>query len=250
MAVKPFENPYADFTSFKNVTLDVIMPALSATGWKLLCCVIRQTWGWADPTSPTGRKQDDQLSYSQLMEKTGIKSPTTISRVIQENLVAGYILRHRVGVDVRSGKPLYAYSLNTEYEFSAPKTGVLSTPKNGQLSTPKNGYTKNKDKPTNGDGESIQLLTSIGIELSVAQALAVKPLADIRGWVEYASPRQGLTNPAGLVVKRLQAGIPPPRPSDVPTGGWVACKQCGILRPFDHLCADCGGCYACCACDD
>ena len=246
MADKPFENPYAKYTSFKNITLDVIMPALSANGWKVLCCVIRQTWGWVDPTSPTGRKQSDQLSYSQLMTKTGIKSKATISRAIKENLAAGYLLRGQVGADARSDLPLYAYALNTEYEISGSKTVPLSSSENEPHSSSKTVPTKNKEKPTNGDGV-VHLLESIGIESAIAEQLADKPAADIRGWVAYVQQGEGLTNPAGLVVARLKAGIPPPQLKA--STAWINCR-CGHQRPPTDQCEVCGKCFDCCDCDD
>lgn len=96
-----------------------------------------------------------------------------------------------------------------------------------------------------GDG-SVRLLESIGIQSTIAEQLAGKPLADIRGWVEYVQAGQGLTNPAGLVVKRLKAGIPPPQ-LQVSTA-WINCR-CGHQRPANDQCEVCEMCYGCCECE-
>lgn len=120
---RPFANPYEQFTPLDNLVFDQIMPRLSPNGWKILCVAIRQTWGYHDPTSPTGRKQSDQISYSQFMEKTGIGSKSTVSSAITENLEAGYLLRRQCGTDPRSGLPLYEYALNTEYELGGTESG-------------------------------------------------------------------------------------------------------------------------------
>ena len=96
-----------------------------------------------------------------------------------------------------------------------------------------------------GDGV-VHLLESIGVESAVAEQLADKPAVDIRGWVEYVQAGQGLTNPAGLVVKRLKAGIPPPQ-LKVSTA-WINCR-CGHQRPANDQCGVCGMCYGCCECE-
>ena len=155
---RPFANPYEYFTPFDNLALDEIMPRLSANGWKILCIAVRQTWGYYDPTSPTGRKESDQISYSQFMEKAGIGSKTTISRAISENLDAGYLLRWQCGTDPRSGLPLYAYSLNTDYELggtedgpqaSSPENGPHSGTESGPLSSPESVPTKESKERVN-----------------------------------------------------------------------------------------------------
>ena len=155
---RPFANPYEYFTPFDNLALDEIMPRLSANGWKILCIAVRQTWGYYDPTSPTGRKESDQISYSQFMEKAGIGSKTTISRAISENLDAGYLLRWQCGTDPRSGLPLYAYSLNTDYELggtedgpqaSSPENGPHSGTESGPLSSPETVPTKESKERVN-----------------------------------------------------------------------------------------------------
>ncbi len=65
------------------------MPTLSGNGWKVMCVAMRQTWGWIDPSSPTGRKQSDRISYSQFMAKTGIKGRSNLARALREGLI-GY----------------------------------------------------------------------------------------------------------------------------------------------------------------
>jgi hypothetical protein len=94
--------------------LDHIMPDLSPNGWKVLCAAMRQTLGWVDENSETGRKEKDCISYSQFMKMTGIKSSATLANAIKENLDKGYLLRepsqrHPQGFD---------YRLNRDYETS------------------------------------------------------------------------------------------------------------------------------------
>lgn len=224
--IKPFENPYNEMTMVKNVVFDHIMPALSANGWKILCVAIRQTWGWADPSSPTGRKESDQISYSQFKSKTGIKSDQTITRAIRECLESDYLLRFEIG-KAKTGKPLYAYALNTDFELITSKNeeiaitskfGVINTPKNEEMITPKNEETKEtKENKQSGGGvssvdqDALAALLEIGVTPDQAEKwVAANKPEDVIGWCEYVKVAGGITNPPGLVVAMLRDGAPPP----------------------------------------
>jgi hypothetical protein len=216
----------------KNAVFDVIMPELSPNAFKVLCVAIRQTWGWvADPGgNPNDRREWDRISYTQFMEKAGIGGRSTVSRAVSECLEAGYLLRHQVGTVKGTGKPIYAYSLNTDYELasspktgpgdpSSPKTGLEPSPKTGLEPSPKTGLTNTKEyKQTNGGGannKDIQTktttLTAFGVAKTVAERLAQeRSLEEIKGWLEYAARADGLNNPVAFVVARLRDGEDPP----------------------------------------
>jgi len=220
------------YTMFHNYTLDVMMRDLSPNAWKVLCLAIRKTWGWVDPTTDSGRKEQDRISYSQFMEGTGIRSRTTISQAIQECLEAGYLLRCQVGQDARSGKPLFTYALNTDFRpasspeigplVSSPVSGLLSSPVSGLLSSPETGLTKEKKQTKKRpvvavlsaeQQQALDALTSLGVDPATAKKLAgTCDPGDVAGWVSYAKKAQGLDNAAGLVVARLRAGEPAPAP--------------------------------------
>ena len=69
----------AGTTPFPDLLLDRLMPRLRDTEWRLLCVVVRQTYGWV---SSDGRpKQTDWLSHAQLRRKTG-RSSAAISLAI------------------------------------------------------------------------------------------------------------------------------------------------------------------------
>lgn len=121
--ITPFAEP--KYTQFDNDLLDYIMPRVSGTAWKLLSFIIRQTWGWADKNSLNGRKEWDQISYSQYRRGTGIKSDATIKRGLDELLELDYILRRP------AGKQEYEYRLNTVLEIEvedAPTKNVGASP--------------------------------------------------------------------------------------------------------------------------
>lgn len=109
--VKPLARP--GYTMFNNFIIDHFMPNLSPNGWKVLCVAIRQTIGWVDDTSGSGRKEKDRIAYSQFLKKTGIKSSATLNTAIQENLDKGYLLRD----PSPSHAQMFDYYLNQDYEI-------------------------------------------------------------------------------------------------------------------------------------
>lgn len=232
-----------------NAVFDALMPALSPNAFKILCVAIRQTWGWSDGAG--GRRQKDRISYSQFMEKAGIRSRTTVSRALTECLNAGFLLRMQVGTHQGTGSPLYAYRLNTECELGAraaclppgplsgpgspenepgpsPESGPGAGSGNG-LAGPEKGLdagsfsgltkTNRKQTTTGGDGltnhqtQVVAELVAFGISEGIATRLAhERRMDDIQGWLAYARKAEGVWNPQGLVVARLRAGERPPPP--------------------------------------
>ena len=152
--IKPLAKP--GFTMFNNYILDHIMPALSHTGWKVLCVAIRYTIGWADEDTESGRKEQDRIAYSQFLKGTGIKSSTTLSKAIQEALRKRYLLRRPSGTHAQ----MWDYSLNMDYEIEIETSSengqvVETSPENGEVppeTSPENGHTKESLKET-GDEE-------------------------------------------------------------------------------------------------
>lgn len=116
MKIKPLSRP--GYTMFNNYILDHIMPDLSPSGWKILCVAIRQTIGWVDEDTESGRKEADRISYSQFQTKTSLSSKT-VARGIKENLSKGYLLRS-VSPDHSQA---YDYRLNMDYEIDVETTG-------------------------------------------------------------------------------------------------------------------------------
>ena len=237
--IRPFEKP--SYTMFHNFAVDVAMPTLSGAGWKVLCVAIRQTWGWVDNESPTGRKLSDQISYSQFMEKTGLVR-STVARAIKECLEAGYLVRRKVGKDARSGNPLYAYALNTEYEVSSAKIEPLTSsakiePLSGtKIELPSGSKIEptketKKTKKDNVDGvvfvekeeredERVLLLLDLAqderkpLDLKIARAI-VEPynVEQVSNLVTYARKASSLRDPLAFGISRLRSGELPVMPT-------------------------------------
>ncbi len=112
---KPFD---PKVTAFTNMALDEIMPVVSPSAWKVICFAIRKTAGWADPESPSGRKESDVISLSQFMAGCGISRNTAMT-AIAECVQAGYLNRTPEGSSFR-------YSLNLGYNL--PDAGAKIEP--------------------------------------------------------------------------------------------------------------------------
>lgn len=70
-------------TPFPNLLLDRVMRFLSDTEWRVLCVIVRQTYGW--------HKSEDWLSHSQLKSQTGRES-AAVSRGIDTLVKGGLIV--------------------------------------------------------------------------------------------------------------------------------------------------------------
>lgn len=100
MSIKPF-NTDNGYTQFHNYVIDEIMPTLGPNAWKVLCLIIRKTRGW--------HKDEDAISYSQIMSGTGIKNRTTVSAALDELTTRGYVIANA------RGRRASTYRLNQDY---------------------------------------------------------------------------------------------------------------------------------------
>ena len=98
---------YSNATPFPNYLLNEVMPTLRDTEWKLLCVIVRQTLGWHDAKSG-GRKSQDWMTRSQLMQKTG-RNSEALSQAL-DSLVQGNLIE----VKSASGKPLPTTALRRQ----------------------------------------------------------------------------------------------------------------------------------------
>jgi hypothetical protein len=145
------------YTIVRNEVFDEVMPKVSYPAWKVLSAIIRATMGW--------RKTEDQLSYSQLMERTGIGSPNTLSTAIDELVSGGYVKKRG---DPRSGQS-NRYELNEEYVLILTTTASVDPPPDTSTASVEGGlqkvYTQNKSSK-----ESITSLTAGRQQTTVPKA--------------------------------------------------------------------------------
>lgn len=114
MKVKLF-NHQDQWTTFDNFIIDYLMPTLSPNAWKCLTVIIRKTIGW--------HKEQDELSFSQIMTLTGIRSSATVARALKE-------LEERQITKVdRPDDPWMSniYALNLDFEMDIKESSTLKT---------------------------------------------------------------------------------------------------------------------------
>ena len=94
--------PVIGTTPFSNFLLDRAMPRLRDTEWRLICVIVRQTFGWS--TGDGGRKQSDWLSHFQLKRRTG-RSSSAVSRGIDVLVRSGLVIvRDSFGRPLRTAR--------------------------------------------------------------------------------------------------------------------------------------------------
>jgi hypothetical protein len=215
-----------DWFAIPNHVMDEYMPHLSPNAWRVLCVVIRQTWGWiADPdTHPKWRREWDKISCSQFQKKSGIKTNTTVLKALNECMEKGVLKRRTEGTE--KGHSTYAYAVSRDWRpqeatdsSNEPVPGPVSEPIAGTDS----GHTKERvtDKSKSDDGltpeqaQGYDRLIKFGVWPSSAQRIArQRSLDQIQAWLDYATRKSGnLNNPPAVVAEGLRAGAPPPQES-------------------------------------
>lgn len=139
-------------TGIHNALLDVVMPELSATTWKILCVLIRQTTGWD--------RKEQGASYTSLMNGTGIKSKATIAACLDELKSYRYQLiaiqpgrqheesRYAVNRDVEIDwiPQNFAYSSGSKDEPLRQSSGSKNEPNYGSKNEPLNDLSGSKNE--------------------------------------------------------------------------------------------------------
>lgn len=113
--VEPFKETKRH-TYVHNYLFDTVMPKIKPNAWKVLCYIVRKTFGWEDGEG--GRKQTDQLSYSQLRKGTGIASDMTLHSALKELL--SYAL-----IKCEKGKQRDAHTYGLNLDYRSPSTEIV-----------------------------------------------------------------------------------------------------------------------------
>lgn len=208
MSGRLFDNPFSDSTIVKNVILDRIMPALSPAGWKVLCVALRQTWGGFDPTSSSGHTAEADISYSQFVEKTGLRERDVITGALQECLEAGYLVVRQMEQDAQTGEPSYAYALNTAFEMREAEIALPSAAVKEDVIA----------FPSPEHESAFQVLMDFGREMGVDPdpALAGQAVTDnapetVLAWVETGQEMTHLESAQRFqtILQRILDRVPP-----------------------------------------
>lgn len=76
-----------NYTQCPNIFFDEILKSLSGSETKIFCVIMRKTFGW--------QKSSDRISYSQIMEMSGIMSKATVNDAIKSLETKGYVIAER-----------------------------------------------------------------------------------------------------------------------------------------------------------
>lgn len=93
-----------NYTQCPNVFFDEILKDISGAEAKVFCVIMRKTFGW--------QKSRDRISYSQIMDMSGIASRETVSKAIKGLEKRGCVIAERVGqsitfcVNVQKNEPV------------------------------------------------------------------------------------------------------------------------------------------------
>jgi hypothetical protein len=182
--IRPFAYPEDQFVKMHNALFDIIMPVLPPYAWKILCVVVRETFGRQNK-SIKGDSGFKELGYRAIADKIGAGSSDTVQDAL-EILVGSNCLTLNQGVSflANSYRINPALELNSRSHFeaivdpiiakvsakrkaqrderktkkieaSAPETGAACVPENGAgrvpASAPETGAGENSfTAPENG----------------------------------------------------------------------------------------------------
>lgn len=209
--VCPFEEQ-GHYTVVHDAVFDVLMRVVPNSAFKIIMLIIRQTRGW--------KKDSNWLTYDQIRAGTGIKSDTTVSKML------GYLERNKMILVRRVRRPDGRqeptwYALNTGYWIAVDEhgnawipedektipAGIEPTSENGvgterdaEKPTPKNGT---GPTPKNGDTITTEFLKNTEPPVAFAST--------------RASERESEQKPKEQGVPQEQVLSSPPAKADEPS---------------------------------
>jgi len=142
--VKPFAEQ-GNWTQMHNLLIDIVMPGVSDSTWKVLCFMVRHTKGM--------HKKHQGLSYDDIMAGTGIASRSTVSRALAELLNpalfgSAVIVKKDAAARGISRRTPTRYALNPAFRLAVERP--VRSPKIEPSRSPNNGLPKKVRSPNNG----------------------------------------------------------------------------------------------------
>ena len=187
-----------------------LIPELEEAELRIMLVIYRHTLGW--------KREQDDLSYSQLLDETGLGSRTTISKSLVKLEKRGLITRRKKRVTAQTVQvfpftpvlPLgLVHSVDSESPVSGPPlVHSVDSQKKPTKKTFKETNTIVKFSPD--QVESLALVVGGGVDQKIARRLIL--LAWSRGRqadyiqriVGYVSSLQNVKNPAGMIVSLIE----------------------------------------------
>ena len=174
-----------NYTQIPNVYFDEIMQTLNQTENIVFLVIMRKTFGW--------HKKRDKISYSQIMELTGIKSRTTVSTALKGLLEKGLIETQKAGQLIS-----YTVSINGPVQNIDQSKNCTGTSPNSVLVEPKTSPNSVHTKESN--------INKVKKNIGIKKLIADKPESVSQEvWDEYVSLRkQKRTTVTPLVIKGIE----------------------------------------------
>jgi len=173
-----------NYTQIPNIYFDSIMQTLNHTENIVFLVIMRKTFGW--------HKKRDNISYSQIMDITGIKSRTTVATALKGLLEKGLIETQRAGQLIS-----YTVSINGLVQKIDQSNNCTGTSPNSVLVEPKTSPNSVHTKESNIN----KVKKNIGINKTTDKPESVSQEV----WDEYVSLRkQKRTTVTPLVIKGIE----------------------------------------------
>ena len=188
-----------------NWLFDEVMPQVKGNAFKIICVVVRRTWGW--------NKNADAISISQFMNLLGTSSRSTVTDAINSALNSGFISRQKIGQQYIYRMQYYEELVQNPVQSASPKSGTVShktSPESGTTSPEsgtvlvQNPVTQSKEINKNNNSPSFstvfkayennigQLTPIISDEIgcavddfgaaTVVEAIVIATKANVRKW--------------------------------------------------------------------
>ena len=183
MSNKKIEAP--NYTQIPNIYFDEIMQILNQTENIVFLVIMRKTFGW--------HKKRDNISYSQIMELSGIKSRSTVSTALKGLLEKGLIETLKTGQLIN-----YTVSINGLVQKIDQSKFCTGTSPNSVLVEPKTSPNSVHTKESN--------INKFKKNIGIKKIIADKPESVSQEvWDEYVSLRkQKRTTVTPLVIKGIE----------------------------------------------
>lgn len=237
---KGFYAPEGNRTNVPNDFFDIVIQREKLSVAKVVGAIIRDTIGW---TFRAGhRRQQVQISYTTIQQRTGIKDRGILAGALQEAIEANYILRMqhgRFGPEAARERSAAVYGVRW-LESTIPVIGRKNPPEGtsdrsekptriGRLSPPgdqsekptsiemkqRNETFKEMQQqgltaqpvPAADESEIITKLIEIGFDKPTALALATKhPEAEILQQINWLEKRRPSRNKLGMLRRAIEEG--------------------------------------------
>lgn len=137
-----------NYTPIPNQLFDTILRRLNSIDITLLLIIIRLTIGW--------QKKNDDISYSQFMEFSGINSQTTIANSLKRLEEQKLILiarkpKHTSNYELGEALMLHLNSIDEDIGTTNRDVQNMENSNKWTRSSPENGQESNKTSPNNGE---------------------------------------------------------------------------------------------------